>query len=622
MSGVLQRWLRAWLLLPVLALFAFPALTEDLSDSPAAPPPPGVLALRDAELSLRLRGRAEPVVSRMQLPLHWDVTYRRQAGWARVRLAFDTGAAQGQQPQALYIGRIGNAYRVSLNGALLAEHGELQQPNHGWNNRRPLWLRLPGSLLLPHNVLDIEIRADVLRRAGVSDVRLGPEAVLRDAWHASEWRHVTLPRAASIFGLLVAVFCMLLWWQQREPLYAVAAAWQAAWCLRVAARWWEEAFLPWPDWFRLTQLLFWLGCVAGYALVRSVWTARPQREQWAAAAVLLQWLASMWLGPNAVLASTVLLLAAWAWLLVRLLGESWRAPSGERVWMSAAAAVCWVALVVDIATARLLPARYDDGGLTVWAAVLSGLAVLVIVSLRFQHARQQLLTLTHSLEDRVALRETELAARHEELRRLERTRVKAEERARILRDMHDGAGAHLITAMRQLEGGVASKGDVLQTLRESLDQLRLSVDALSLPQGDVNALLASLRYRLAPRLETAGIALDWQVDLLPIWPACTEEAMHHLQYILFEAVSNALQHSRATRMTLAARTEGTAIVIELCDDGVGICGDSNGNGNGSGSGSGNGLRTMRERAALAGVQLEVRSDVEGSRVRIALPQRS
>ena len=604
MTGLARVLLRICLLLSALsALSALPALADDQ----VPPPIPGVLELRDAELSVRLRGRPEPIVTRTQLPLHWDVAYRRQAGWAQVRLAFEGAALQGGQPLALYVGRIGNAYRVSLNGVLLAEHGELRQPNHGWIGRRPLWLRLPGPLLQAHNVLDIEIRADVLRRAGVSEVRLGPEAALRDGWHASEWRHVTLPRAASIFGLLVAAFCMLLWWQQREALYAVAAAWQAAWCLRVAVRWWEEAFLPWPDWFRLTQALFWLGCVAGYALVRAVWSTRPRREQWVAVGVLLAWLAGMWLGPDAVLASTVLLLAAWAWLLLRLLGETRRAPNGERMWMSAAAVVCWIAVVVDIATARLLPARYDEGGLTVWAAVLSGLAVLVIVSLRFQRARQQLLALTHSLEDRVALREGELAARHEELRRLERVSVKAEERARILRDMHDGAGAHLITAMRQLEGGVASKGDVLQTLRESLDQLRLSVDALSLPLGDTNALLASLRYRLAPRLEAAGIALDWEVDLLPIWRACTEESMHHLQYILFEAISNALQHAQATRMALLARVEGEAIAIELRDDGVGIQG-----------GSGNGLRMMRERAALAGVQLELHSGAQGSGVRIVL----
>ena len=41
------------------------------------------------------------------------------------------------------------------------------------------------------------------------------------------------------------------------------------------------------------------------------------------------------------------------------------------------------------------------------------------------------------------------------------------------------------------------------TLRESLDHLKLSIDAMNLPGGDVNALLASLRYRLQRRIAQA-----------------------------------------------------------------------------------------------------------------------
>ncbi|MEI2746307.1 MAG: hypothetical protein V9G22_13180 [Ottowia sp.] len=33
--------------------------------------------------------------------------------------------------------------------------------------------------------------------------------------------------------------------------------------------------------------------------------------------------------------------------------------------------------------------------------------------------------------------------------------------------------------------------------------------------GDLTTVLATLRYRLRPRLEAAGIAIDWQVDELP-----------------------------------------------------------------------------------------------------------
>jgi hypothetical protein len=40
---------------------------------------------------------------------------------------------------------------------------------------------------------------------------------------------------------------------------------------------------------------------------------------------------------------------------------------------------------------------------------------------------------------------------------------------------------------------------------------------MNLPSGDVNALLASLRYRLQRRIAQAGLTVDWQVDELPHW---------------------------------------------------------------------------------------------------------
>jgi len=55
---------------------------------------------------------------------------------------------------------------------------------------------------------------------------------------------------------------------------------------------------------------------------------------------------------------------------------------------------------------------------------------------------------------------------------LAREQERTAERTRILRDMHDGVGAHISTAIRQLESGRATAGEVLHTLRDSLDQLQ------------------------------------------------------------------------------------------------------------------------------------------------------
>lgn len=576
-----------------------------------APVPTGVQVLTQAHLKVRMRtDTGAPAASQVTLPLHWDVLHRRKAGWATATLHFDTTSAQRQEPQALLIPRLGNAYRVTLNGVVLATGGDLLVPNDGWTGRRPLWIRLPGTLVQEHNVLAISIRADYLRRAGISPVQFGPESALQGTWHALEWQRVTLPRAVSLFSLVVGVFCLLLWRQQRQALYAFAALCELAWAGRITATWLEDIFLGWPSWFQLVQALFWTGCFATYWLTRTVWETRPRAELYAACTVFFLSPFAVAGGADWVLGWTVVLVVAWAALIVRLGWECRHIRDSPRVWMLVALCVCWAALVRDIAAARLSPAQYMDGGWTQWAAAFAGVAVLAIVGQRFQQARHALIELTASLEQRVLQREEKLARQHEALRELERTSAKSEERARILRDMHDGAGAHLITAMRQLEGGVASQADVMQTLRESLDQLRLSVDAMSLPTGDVNALLASLRFRLEQRIRDSGLVLQWDVELLPLWPGCTEEGMRHLQYIVFEAISNVLQHSRARQLTLAARADKGTIRIHLRDDGVGA----------QEAACGNGLRTMQERAALIGATLAVRQeDGSGTSVCLALP---
>jgi signal transduction histidine kinase len=58
-------------------------------------------------------------------------------------------------------------------------------------------------------------------------------------------------------------------------------------------------------------------------------------------------------------------------------------------------------------------------------------------------------------------------------------------------------------------------------------------------------LLAALRYRLEPRLAAAGIELEWAVDEVAPVKRLDAQAMRQLQFLLFEAISNVLQHAQA-----------------------------------------------------------------------------
>jgi signal transduction histidine kinase len=128
----------------------------------------------------------------------------------------------------------------------------------------------------------------------------------------------------------------------------------------------------------------------------------------------------------------------------------------------------------------------------------------------------------------------------------------------------------------------------------------------------VVGLLASLRFRIAPRLKAAGLDLIWNVQELPQWPQGQPPALRQLQYILFEGLSNVLQHSGATRLTLSARYKPGAIEVSLTDDGRGW----------DGEGEGSGVQTMRARAKVIGAQLSLTGVAgRGTELRITLPLR-
>lgn len=553
------------------------------------------------------------------LPLHWDLQAGGRATTVELRLRFERPTrpqGSAQEPWALVVPRLGNAWTIDINGHALASGGELERANDAWAARRPVRVMVPDFLLQPDNELRIRIRADKGRRAGLSAVWVGPEDDLQALWQREEWVRVILPQAVTVLSLLVAALCALLWLQQRDPLYAWAALGESAWGLRLVDTWWEQTWLDWPVALVPTLALFWVWTAALYRLIATIWDGhRPRVEGWLVAAVLLSGpllLAVSWVSGLSqplvlwMLASSLL----WIGLSARLCRDCWRRPSWPRALVTLALTLTVAAITRDMLAGRSAVDLYEESAWNKYAGMALAVSVLVIVSLRFKQTRDALVALNRSIGERLAAREAELNQRHAELTALAQAKAAAEERGRILRDMHDGAGAHLIAAIRQVESGQAQDPELLQTLQESLDQLRLSIDAMNIPPGDVNALLSSLRYRLERRIEAAGLRLVWRVDELPRLDALQAEGMRHLQFILLEAISNVIQHARATRLTVRAVTEGDHLRVDLEDDGVGCE---------SASAGGQGLRSMAERAALIGARLERPAQNTGTRITLLLP---
>src|SRR5690606_16394793 len=89
------------------------------------------------------------------------------------------------------------------------------------------------------------------------------------------------------------------------------------------------------------------------------------------------------------------------------------------------------------------------------------------------------------------------------------------ERQRLMRDMHDGLGSQLVGALQLAQDSRVPAPMVARAVQEAVDNLRLTVDAMQDSDGNIATLLGAIRYRLAPRFASSGIALQWDVGPLP-----------------------------------------------------------------------------------------------------------
>lgn len=182
-------------------------------------------------------------------------------------------------------------------------------------------------------------------------------------------------------------------------------------------------------------------------------------------------------------------------------------------------------------------------------------------------------------------------------------RTADEERRRIARDLHDGLQARLVVlaikahGVRSQTSGAARQeaGDLHSGLQSAITEVR------ELVQGVMPAVLTErgLCGAVEELAATIPIPTRLELDSSPArLPGPAESAGY---FLVSEAITNALKHSRAKELMLrVARTNGN-LTIEVADDGIG----------GARSGVGSGLRGIADRIEALDGHLRLESPVGG-----------
>ncbi|WP_336210760.1 sensor histidine kinase [Nonomuraea sp. LPB2021202275-12-8] len=255
------------------------------------------------------------------------------------------------------------------------------------------------------------------------------------------------------------------------------------------------------------------------------------------------------------------------------------------------------ALAWDWAVAGASPARAlaAGGAETLWLAL-----VLAVGNSRHLQARWR--------------------AQMEESREADARRRLAEQRLEISRELHDivahtlaVVGVHLNVAADTLEESPEETRDALRTAMEvrgkAMADLRsligvLRIDGDAAPQPDLGGIAA-----LVTAARATGLSVTLHEEGDPA--AVTGPQALAAHRVVQEALTNTIKHANATHVSVRLCLTGTAVTVEVADDGHG----------GTAPAEGHGLTGMRERITTLGGTLTIERS-GGFTVRASIPLRT
>ncbi len=585
---------------------------------------PGIRVFESAERVLS-DSRTPPADSAGWVPVALPDELRRTApggkgrAWYRIRFSLDEAPRVPQGIMLLHLRAHGMEFYV--NGSRLGDVSD-------WSARRTGSLGLPVRVTAPPAMLragENEIAFRLLGTAtptqmqGLGRVHYGNAATIREIEFLPVEIAVNSYRYLMAAMLCAGLIALLLWSARREDRvmfwFAVACLlWGAANVIRYAGRDMVDPMLIWMN-FNIVRYglvpptLIMCLRVAGQRWPRfelAVWI-------WFAFVVLFpalglhEGMPAIYFSLQIVNAGLLLLGAA---VILRYAPKPLRWSHRVEI-----AAVVAMALLLCHELARYF------GWIDVEAHVLRHFHVPVMLvaigAAIFERHVAAVWRMERSraeLERRVAEKTRELEARNARLEEVRREEALAGERQRIMADMHDGVGASLIGLLRHVQSGASRPETIEQRVQEALQEMRIAVDALQPREGDLASVLGSLRYRLEAMIESTGVRLHWDVAELPPMRNLTPTVVFGIQRILLEAIGNALRHSGARNLRLAASAhEPDQIAIRVEDDGRGF--------EAGACQPGQGIRNMRARAERMGAALYLeRREGGGTCVRLLLPR--
>jgi signal transduction histidine kinase len=592
-------------------------LTALLWMAPAMALQEKVVTLDAAHGLLEPDGEA-PSKRAVNLARRWDSDFPGRGGRATYRVTLPPHS--GTEPMAVLFSRVGNQARVLINGTTVQRWGVLGNPRFDATKTMRM-VTLPAGLLHADrpNELLVEVTIQAQRLGGLSVLRYGPADAIEDLLEGQLlWRDLAmLVFAAGLVGM--ALLTGALWWRQRDPFYGWFSVAAILGVVRVLDRAWPDVPVPWPLLGPVVAIAYaaHIALMCRFALIAAGSVPRALDRAIDGALLLYALLAILAFAYGWPLLMTL------GFALIPLLGlatlatiahAAWRQRSARAWVLAAAVAGALAAGTHDVLLIRVAGASGASNTYIQHAMFAFVVIMIWFIAERYNRSVANFHALNADLTRRVDERERELRGAFESLREQQHAQSVLNERQRIMREIHDGVGSQLVGLLNMVTQTGTDPAALREQVQLALDEMRMAVDSLQPAHDDLATLLATLRYRLQPRLRAAGIEVVWDVGELPDLQQLSPHAALHVQRILLEAFTNVLKHACASQVTvqISWREHGSVdaplVSLRIADNGIGLGTDPRSR---EAQVHGRGLNNMQSRAAAIGAELRVEPSISG-----------
>lgn len=524
------------------------------------------------------------------------------------------------QKQAIYLPKASQNVEVFLNGRWLGNNGNMEKPITRNRNNTYLFA-FDSTLLTAENTLAIRLVGQHRSRTYLGRVYIGPLEPLRTHSELSNYLHIDLSMIITLCMLLTSILISVLWiLRQSDTYYLYYSIFSALWAFHDSDHFIRNIPIPLNLWETLMPLSFG-GAMLGIALFIHRYIGSYSKKIERFILVLTALFALPFLNQDL---DWILFYAYHVWSpMIALIGiyslyflySTYKRTGEDRlILLCLSGGTIMVFGMNDLFLAiEVIPKQSPY--MMHFAVLFTVITILVTLINRFVQSINVVEHYNQELQHEIRRKTDDMEHSYQQVQQLMRKYTVAEERQRIMRDIHDGIGGQLVATLVSMDAGPVDQQQLKSNLKLALQDLRMVIDSLDYEAEDLATLLGMLRMRLSNQLSNASLKLHWQVDDLPrinnFGPANVLNTMRIIQ----EAITNAIKHSGAKNLTISthepSENDGNQFArIEVADDGMGMSKEMRH--------QGRGLLNMQKRADLIGAKLSI-LDNAGTTIRLELP---